>query len=194
MMLRKRTDSGDQRAPYERTNADHYVPPERSPAEYPRRRGSTVEDEVDNDRSGLKEIQDEQERGYSRKPPLRPLSPTTERKPTTSIEVQSESNGLVLGDNISYSFICSLLDDEGRPCERQFSGVTDSPPRSQVTQLICRPNASTTSNNTFRRSIKIFSVELLIPSTEEEDLSLPPPPPKETHHGHHGIRKTQSRD
>jgi hypothetical protein len=86
-----------------------------------------VEDEIDNERSGLMEIKDEQERGYLRKPPLRPLSLPTGRKTTASMEMQSESNRLVIRENVSDPFICSLLDDDGRPCERQFSGVTDFP-------------------------------------------------------------------
>src|ERR1700685_1139596 len=46
------------------------------------------------------------------------------RKPTTST---SKVNGLVIGEKISDPFICSLVDDEGRPCQGQFSGVINFP-------------------------------------------------------------------
>ena len=46
------------------------------------------------------------------------------RRPMTST---SNANGLVIAENISDPFICSLVDDEGRPCQGQFSGVINFP-------------------------------------------------------------------
>lgn len=109
---------------------DRYRPersPNHSPTENTRRRNSSESiGGIDSERSGLKEIQDKQEKGYSRKPPLRPLSPWTARKTSATTEMQStqqETNGLIIGNGISDPFICSLLDDGGRPCEQHFSGV-----------------------------------------------------------------------
>jgi hypothetical protein len=95
------------------------------------------------------------------------------RKPMSS---PSKANGLVIGEKICDPFICSLVDDEGRPCQGQFSGVINFPYPSPVPQLICRSNASVASPNTFLSSIKIFSPEFSIPSTGEGDISPPPSP------------------
>jgi len=150
---RLRSWSGDERQQKERRPIDRYIPErilDQRRTEGARRRISSDNPGVGSESSGLKELQDEQEKGYSRKLPLRPLSPTTARKVTARMETMStqpETNGLVIGNDISDPFICSLLDDEWKPCDKTFSGVRPKSFTSLSTHTH-RPIASMILNNT----------------------------------------------
>lgn len=87
------------------------------------------ETDLDSERSGLKYVLGEQNQSHERKRSLE-TSPTTRAAKEDSSTAEDPPEipiRRILTDshNISDPFVCSLIDDYGDLCEKQFSGVCE---------------------------------------------------------------------
>lgn len=128
----------DRLRPKEWYESDTYRPPNIDTS-LRKRRKSLEDDDSDDGRTSLHEIQDEQDRVHTktqvptspsnpRKMKSPPISATTDASPKTSV-----ARTLTVGDNISDPLTCNLIHGDGKLCVTSFSGVDNE----FLTELTC---------------------------------------------------------